>query len=76
MSKNVIRDFTEEMNIMARIKHKNIVRCFGGSMSPPKIFIVEVGGHNVEQRCRSEFELIKAGSLQSWRNMFVQTNPS
>jgi hypothetical protein len=35
------RDSLQEVQILSRVRHPNIVRFYGGSISPPNVFIVE-----------------------------------
>jgi hypothetical protein len=37
----MVRSFREEVGIMCRLKHPNCVRCFGGRLQPPSVFLVE-----------------------------------
>ena len=39
---NVVQTFAEEVEIMSRIEHPNILRCRGASLTPPSVFIMMV----------------------------------
>lgn len=42
---SVVDAMIEELQIMCRVPdHPNIVKCYGGSQTPPNIFLVEVSG--------------------------------
>ncbi|KAG5176266.1 CTR-like PK [Tribonema minus] len=40
MNEELIREFTEEVNVLAQLRHPNIVRVLGGSTSPPHLFFL------------------------------------
>ena len=39
---DAVKAFKKEIEIMKDVDHPNVVRCFGGCLKPPNVFIVMV----------------------------------